>query len=408
MKIIEFIALGLFQLQTNALRSLLTILGIMIGVGAVVGVVSIGEGLHRTVIAQFAQVGGANLIIVQPPLPWVIKDGRRMRRTWREYLTEKDLEAIKGATGKAEAAYPLVGWNARVRYHKASTTGEIQGTLPGYHHAMDWELDRGRFISNWDVREWRRVCVIGDKVATDLFGKLEALGREIKLNGERYAVIGVMKPRILFGQDWGYQIVVPVTTIQNRIVGKDHYDLLFVYAKDTADIGELTADIRRVLRRLHQHGDEFRIESGEAMLATIDRIILILEFVVGGIASISLLVGGIGIMNIMLVSVTERTREIGIRKAVGAKQRHILAQFLVESVILSLFGGILGILCGLAIGYGVSALIEHFSMMSFPGVVSSGSIALSIFFSGGVGVFFGVYPAARASRLDPVEALRYA
>ncbi len=408
MKIIEFIALGLSQLRANALRSLLTILGITIGVGAVVGVVSVGEGLRRSVVAQFAQVGGANLIIVQPPRSWVIKGGRRVRRAWREYLTESDLQSIRAEAERAKAAFPLIGWNARVRYQKASTTGEVQGTLPGYHRAMDWKLDRGRFLSDRDVREWRRVCVIGDKIARDLFGEEKARGREIKLNGERYTVIGVMRPRILFGEDWGHQIVVPVTTIQKRITGNDRYNVIFVYAGNTGDVPGITLDIRRVLRRLHQHGDEFRIESGETILKSIDRVILMLKLVAGGIAGISLLVGGIGIMNIMLVSVTERTREIGIRKAVGAKQRHILAQFMVESVILSLFGGLLGILCGLGLGFGISTVIEHYSDASFPGVVSPGSMGLAILFSGGVGVFFGVYPAARASRLDPVEALRYA
>ena len=283
----------------------------------------------------------------------------------------------------------------------------IQGTLPGYHRAMNWELHKGRFLSNWDVSEWRRVCVIGDKIAKDLFGKQEAIGQEIKLNRERYTVVGVMKSRILFGRDWGNYIVLPVSTVQKRITGKDRYDIVFVYVRDAAHVRQVTRDIRRVLRRVHRHGDEFRIESGESILENVEQVILILKLVAGGIAAISLLVGGIGIMNIMLVSVTERTREIGIRKAMGAKRRHILAQFIVESAVLSLFGGLLGILFGLGLGFGISSIISRLSGESFPSVVSFSAMAVAILFAGGIGVFFGVYPAVRASRLDPVEALRY-
>ncbi len=407
MNILDFIAVGLCQLRVNALRSLLTILGITIGVGSVLGVVSIGEGLRRSVVSQFVQVGGANLILVQPPGPWAIKDGRRVRRAWREILTKRDVEAITGESEGIEAAFPLVSWNTKVRYRKASTTGEIHGTLPGYHRAMDWALSKGRFLSHGDVKEWRRVCVIGDGIHSDLFGKQNAIGREIKLNGERYSVIGVMKPRTLFGRDWGQTIVVPLSTIQKRITGTDHYDVVFVYANDGADVRRVTQDIRKVLGRFHRHGEEFQIVTGESILARTERVILVLKLVAGGVAGISLLVGGIGIMNMMLVSVTERTREIGVRKALGAKQRHILLQFIVESTVLSLFGGLLGIACGLGFEFGISALIEHFSEASFPSAVSVGAIGLAILFSGAIGVFFGVYPAARASRLHPVEALRH-
>lgn len=381
MNILELVVVGLSQLRANALRSLLTILGILIGVGSVVGIVSIGEGLRRSVVSQFAQMGGANLIFLQPPRSWVVKDGRRVRRAWREYLTEDDLEGIRAESDRIEAAFPLVNWNAQVRYRKASAAGMIQGTLPGYHRAMNWELHKGRFLSNWDVSEWRRVCVIGDKIAKDLFGKQEAIGQEIKLNRERYTVVGVMKSRILFGRDWGNYIVLPVSTVQKRITGKDRYDIVFVYVRDAAHVRQVTRDIRRVLRRVHRHGDEFRIESGESILENVEQVILILKLVAGGIAAISLLVGGIGIMNIMLVSVTERTREIGIRKAMGAKRRHILAQFIVESAVLSLFGGLLGILFGLGLGFGISSIISRLSGESFPSVVSFSAMAVAILFA---------------------------
>ena len=407
MNALDLFLIGLSQLQANALRSLLTILGITIGIGSVIGVVSIGEGLRRNVVSQFSQIGGANLVVVQPPRTYQIKNGRRVPRSWREYLTARDLTAIGAEVDRIRAALPLVGWNMRARYQKASATGEVQGTLPGYHQAMDWELARGRFLSHWDVKTWRRVCVIGDKIAEDLFGSLNPVGREVKLNGERYTVIGAMKPRSFFGRDWGNQIVVPVTTLQKRVVGNDYYSIIFVYVENAAHVKSVTRDIRKVLKRLHKRGDAFRVDTGERVLENVDNVTLIMKLVAGGIAGISLMVGGIGIMNIMLVSVTERTREIGIRKAIGAKRVHILIQFIIESAVLSLFGGLLGILCGLGFGLGISSLIEYYSESEFPSVVSWNAVMLAVAISGGIGVFFGVYPAVRASALDPVEALRH-
>ena len=407
MNALDLFLIGLSQLWANTLRSLLTILGITIGIGSVIGVVSIGEGLRHNVVSQFSQMGGAYLVVVQPPRTYQIKNGRRVPRSWREYLTARDLAAIEAEVDHIRAALPLVGWNAQARYQKASAMGEVRGTMPGYHDAMDWEVDRGRFLSHWDVKTWRRVCVIGDKIAGDLFGDLHPVSREVKLNGERYTVIGVMKPRSVFGSDWGHQIIVPVTTLQKRVVGNDYYGILFVYVESAAHVKAVTKKIKKVLRRLHKRGDAFRVDTGERVLKDVDRVTLIMKLVAGGVAGISLMVGGIGIMNIMLVSVTERTREIGIRKAVGAKRVHILVQFIIESAVLSLFGGVLGILCGLGFGVGISHMIAHYSEADFPSVVSWSAVMLAVAVSGGIGVFFGVYPAARASALDPVEALRY-
>ena len=407
MNALDLFLIGLSQLWANTLRSLLTILGIAIGIGSVIGVVSIGEGLRHNVVSQFSQMGGAYLVVVRPPRTYQIKNGRRVPRSWREYLTARDLTAIEAEVDRIRAALPLVGWNTQARYQKASAMGEVQGTLPGYHYAMDWDVDRGRFLSHWDVKNWRRVCVIGDKIAEDLFGDLDPVSREVKLNGERYTVIGVMKPRSVFGRDWGHQIIVPVTTLQKRVVGNDYYSVIFVYVENAANVKSVMEKIKKVLKRLHKRGDAFRVDTGERALKNVDRVTLILKLVAGGIAGISLMVGGIGIMNIMLVSVTERTREIGIRKAVGAKRVHILVQFIIESAVLSLFGGVLGILCGLGFGGGISYLIAYYSEADFPSVVSWSAVMLAVAVSGGIGVFFGVYPAARASALDPVEALRY-
>ena len=408
MYFLELIAIGLSQLRANALRSILTILGIMIGVGAVIGVVSIGEGLRHNVVGQFSRVGGAKLIWVYPPRDHVLKGGRWVRRAWREYLTEEDLKAMLSDVKGSEAAFPQVSWTTQARHKKATTTGRVMGTLPGYDHAMDWELDRGRFISDWDVKAWSRVCVIGTTVAEELFGSKEPIGQEIKLKNDRYTVVGVMASRRIFNDDWGNHIVVPVTALQKRVTGNDRYQMIFVYTRQTADVSKVTEEIKGLLRRLHRHGSEFRVRTGEDALKQVDKVTTIMKLVAGGVAGISLLVGGIGIMNIMLVSVTERTREIGIRKALGAKRRHILSQFIIESVVLSSFGGFLGIMCGLGIGIGISAIIQKYSEADvFTSVVSFSAMGVAVLFSAAIGIFFGVYPAARAARLDPVVALHY-
>ena len=407
MHIWEPIAVGLAQLRANKLRSLLTILGILIGVGSVVGIVSIVEELRGSVVSEFDKVGGSSLIWVAPPRDWERKGGRWVRRSWVDRMKEQDIAAIQAECANVKSVLPFVGGSAQVRFRKAAADGQLRGTSPGYDEAMNWKLAQGRFISYRDIEDWRKVCVIGGKVKDDLFSKDDPIGREVKVNGMRYVVIGVMESKQMFGNDWGDQIILPITTMQKRMTGRDYYDWMFVYVDGPEHVRETVATIQRVVRRNHPHGAEFIIQSGESQLEDIERVITTLKLVAGGIAGISLLVGGIGIMNIMLVSVTERTREIGIRKAVGAKRGHILSQFIVESVVLSVFGGIVGIAFGISLGLGISKVIAQYTQIPFPSVVSYSSVGLAIAFSAAIGIFFGVYPAVRAARLDPVDALRY-
>jgi len=408
MNFLEPIAVGLAQLRANKLRSLLTLLGIVIGVSSVIGIVSLGEGLRVTVMGDFAQRGGATTVLVNPPEEWVRKEGRWVQRPWREYLTTEDLAAIHDETDQVRAALPGVWGAAEARHGKSATTARYTGTSGDYAEGFDWPVDLGRHLTDDDVRYARRVCVIGRQILKDLFQDKPAIGEELELNGDRYEVVGVLEPRVRFGQEQGSEILIPISTAQLRITGNRHLQGITLFAAKLETVNALADAVRRVLRGRHEHGEEFRVRTSEKQMEETDNIIRIMKMVAGGIAAISLLVGGIGIMNIMLVSVAERTREIGIRKALGAKPRHILFQFVVEALVLSLAGGLIGIFAGMGFGLAIATLIQKFAPGSpFTSVVSAGSVAAATSAAMAVGLFFGIYPAWRAARLDPVEALRY-
>jgi putative ABC transport system permease protein len=404
----EPMLVGLGQLRAHRLRSLLTLLGIVIGVAVVIAVVALGEGLKRTVLGEFASSGGAGAIQVQPPQQWERKGGRWVQRPWQEYLTTADLEALREETNDVRAFVPTITGSAQLQYQKTTLSTSYKGTSAAFDKDLDWPLVMGRTLSAEDLRYARRVCVLGHKIYEDLFHGAPPLGQEIKFNGERYLVIGVLEKRVRFGRDEGNLVFIPYSTAQQRMTGTDRLAEISLFAERFEAVDEIVEAIRRVLRRRHEHGDEFKVETSRQQMESANKVIGGMQQVAGGIAAVSLLVGGIGIMNILLVSVTERTREIGIRKALGAKRRHILGQFLAESIALSLIGGLLGIAVGFGLGLGVAALIQSLAPGSpFASVVSLQSILWAVGFAAGIGIFFGVYPAARAARLDPVEALRY-
>ena len=407
MTLLEPLFAGLGQLRAHKLRSLLTLLGIVIGVAAIIAVVSLGEGLRREVISQFIFSGGAGMIEVEPPRQWVRKDGRWVRRPWEEYLTEADMVAMQREIDGLHALVPSVEGSASLQRGKTTVDASYTGTSAAFNEGFNWPVLGGRPLNADDLRLARKVCLLGDDVYATLFQGANPLGKEILLNGDRYVVVGVLDERVRFGRSDGNIVLVPYTTAQKRLRGEDHFSGLTLFVEDLDAVDRVVAAVRRVLRRHHEHGDDFRIETSQGEIDDANEFFRVLQQVGGGIAGISLLVGGIGIMNILLVSVAERTREIGIRKALGAKPRHILGQFLAESVVLSMVGGLLGILTGFGFGLGAAFVIQQLAPGApFTSIVSAESVLWAVGFSSAVGIFFGVYPAFRAARLDPVEALR--
>ena len=412
MILFESIVVACVQLWANKLRSTLTLLGMVIGVGSVVGIVSISEGLRRTVTDEFGKLGGSNLIYLRPQ-SHVLRDGRWVPEKRFEPMTLADIDLVRDASDRIATVLPILGTGADVGHGKASYPGRIEATVPTYVDAFNWEVDSGRFLMDRDLDRRRAVAVVGHDIVKETFGGRSPLGREVKLNGSRYTVVGVMKERELFGQSWGDRVLLPVTTAQRRIFGSKTISGLFIHTKGPEDAPVVIPEVEAALHSVHGKDVSYRIDSGRGILEELEQVILIMKLVTGGVAGISLLVGGIGIMNIMLVSVTERTREIGIRKAMGAKPRTLLLQFVVEAIGLSVFGGLLGVAVGVGLGIGISEAIEHFAQGSdnsrppFTSVVSYSSVVLSLGISVTIGLFFGIYPAARAARLDPVDALSY-
>jgi putative ABC transport system permease protein len=407
MNILEPILIGLDQLRTHKLRASLSILGILLSVGSVTGIVSMGDGLRSTVMKQFDQMGGPSLIWVRPPDQWYRKGNSWVRREWEEYLTTNDVEVIRTAVPNVRFVVPTITTGAQIRYRNVNSPARVVASTERYIEIENWRLDKGRFINTDDMSNAAKVTVIGTELATDLYGKDEPVGKELKIDGFRYTVVGVVSTKRAFSQSNERYLAVPITAVQLRVSGNNRVTRITVMADSPEHAQDVAMLIRNVIRRSHEHADDYQIRTGEGEIDQFNRVVTIMKLVAGGIAGISLIVGGIGIMNIMLVSVAERTREIGIRMALGAKRRSILWQFVLEAVALCMAGGALGIVLGIGIGAGISTYVKSVTHMPFESVITPGLMLFAVLYSAGIGLFFGVYPAYRASKMDPVEALRY-
>src|SRR3989344_853674 len=398
MNITEYFLLALRALRTNKIRSMLTMLGIIIGVASVILLVSIGTGLQAFVTSQFASLG-SNKVFVLPGKVDLKRVGGRPTTPVSKFELD-DVNDIIRSSDVITDVTPVLTQTGTVIYQGEIVSSEVFGVWENYFKMGNFSVEKGSSITQSDVERTRKVIVLGSKPAKDLFGDTDPVGKTVTLGEIRYQVKGVLVSKGgggALGADIDERVVIPFTTALRQF-NQDRPFMLLVEAVDQDAVVEAAGDIRRVLlRRLK--ADDFTVLEQKELLSTITQFLSVITVALGGIAAISLLVGGIGIMNIMLVSVTERTREIGLRKAVGATGRDILLQFLIESVIVSLVGGIIGILLGGAGSLALRSFVQT--------EVTLWSVLLASGFSALIGIIFGVAPAIRAARLDPIEALRY-
>ena len=394
-------------LRVNKMRSALTMLGIIIGVGAVITMLAVGTGAQQRIGDQLASVG-SNLIMIVPGS--TTAGGVRMGAGTQSTLSLGDAEAIQKECPAVLYVAPTLSGVAQVVYGNQNWSTGVTGTTTNMLFVRDWPLTGGRPFTDEEIRSAAKVCLLGQTVVDNLFGGITPIGHVIRIKNVPFTVIGVLdsKGQDPRGQDQDDTIYVPVTTAQKKLFGTAFpgmVRIIMVKAKSTEDLPAAERQITELLRQRHRIGlkqdDDFTVRNLTSMMQAAEQSTKVMTLLLGAIASVSLLVGGIGIMNIMLVSVTERTREIGIRMAIGAKTWDIRLQFIIEALILSLIGGVVGLIIGIAASELVSLLA------GWSTVVSPLSVFLAFGFSGLVGIFFGFYPAYKASLLDPIEALRY-
>ena len=398
----ETILVALQAIRANALRSVLTTLGIVIGVGAVIAMVALGEGAQRRIQSEIERMG-TNVLTVRPGQGFFRGVASGNRR-----LEEDDALALQAQIGDRYGIAPELEQRLQVSYQRWNSSNSIVGTWPSYFEIYDHETAYGRFFDEGEVQGRRRVAVLGFNVPEDLGTPPSLLvGRTIQIRGQAFEVVGVLEEK--GGAAWMQpddQIFIPLSTAMYRVMGnRNRLRSIYVAASSPEDLDAAWADIDRVVRREHRirPGEEadFSIQNSSDILETFNESNATFTLLLAGIAGVSLLVGGIGIMNIMLVSVTERTREIGVRKALGATKRTILFQFLVEALVLCTMGGAIGVLAGI----GGASLITRFA--SWDTVIAPEAVVVALAFSAGIGLFFGIWPARRAAVLDPIDALRY-
>lgn len=399
----ESIIIALDGLRANKLRAMLTMLGIIIGVGAVIAMVSIGMGVKDKVSTSIAGLG-SNLLVVTPGAAKA--GGSKQAAGSGITLNEKDALAIAQEVSGVNLAAPVVSRQYQVVFGNQNWTTSVQGTTPDIMGVRNYNLEEGAFFTTQDVETRARVAVVGKTVADNLFNGGSPIGQTIRINNAPFQVVGVLEAK---GESAGGNqddtVIIPLKTAQERLMGISYVQNINIQATGTDVINQAQADVTALLRARHKLADttpdDFTVRNMVAVMATADETTSMITALLGVVAGLSLLVGGIGIMNIMLVSVTERTREIGIRKALGARYHNILLQFLIEAVVISVAGGLLGIALGIGASYAVS------SIAGWKTIISSIAIVAAFGFSVMIGLFFGIYPARKAALLDPIDALRY-
>ncbi|QXE91944.1 ABC transporter permease [Geomonas subterranea] len=403
----QSLLIALRALRVNKMRALLTMLGIIIGIAAVIAMVAIGAGASKMISDQISSIG-SNLLLVLPGS--VTSGGMRSGSGGTQTLTYDDARAIKAECPSVGAVAPNVRGSGQVVYGNQNWSTVVYGVTPEMVDVRDWTIVGGRNITQSDVDGATKNCLIGQTVADNLFGGTDPVGKIIRIKKIPFAVVGVLgrKGQSPQGQDQDDVIYVPLRTAQRKLLGSQFPNVvgsIMVQAKDAEVLDKAQDEVTELLNQRHRIGPnrevDYTIRNLSELLAVTEQSSKVMSILLGAVASISLVVGGIGIMNIMLVSVTERTREIGIRIAIGAKKRDILLQFLTEAVLLTTCGGLIGMLLGVAGAKLVASLI------GWPTLVSVNTIIIAFAFSAGVGVFFGFYPARKAAALNPIDALRY-
>ena len=436
MNLFECVILGITSLRRNPLRSSLTILGIIVGVGSVVSMVSVGDGSAAMVLREIERTGGIKIVEIYKD-DWdkqsgtlsraageAVRGRSRWRRNRAEHLeTDDAFEILKNARGIVDvvAEDDMPGWS--VSYKGRKKESRIVASTAGYDRSHNWYTLSGRFFNADEVEAASSVAVIGSKIAEEVFLNEDPVGKEIKASRPTYwrgksglyevrlKVIGVMEEKgdAMDTTGWDDRFIIPITTLQERFKGRQDVERIRVEAVDTDTIPLAISDSKQILGRIHNNtGEEYNYWTAEEELATANKVGLVMKALMGGIAGIALMVAGIGVMNIMLVSVTDRTKEIGLRKALGATFNDIITQFLIEASVLTLMGGILGSILGVFMGQGTAALISKFVWegSNWPSVISFETMFIALLVSVAIGVFFGLYPAHKAAKLTPVEALR--
>ena len=391
------------SLIANKMRTLLTMLGIIIGVAAVIALVSVGLGMRAQIQSNLSSLG-SNLIMVYPGAPRT--PGVRPVAGSQETLTLGDYASIAAMTS-IEASSPVIRRSYVLVYKNTNWTTAISGVNEQFEKINNWTLAQGSFITQEQIKRRERVAVIGQTVVKNVFKDESPIGKDIRLNNQPFKVIGVLNGKGSggMGQDQDDTVFVPYTTAMERLAGQNYLNMIYVLGKSDYDLNNIQADIDNLLRVRHKISSkdnvDFQISNMATIMETVSQTTGSITLFLGAIAAISLLVGGIGIMNIMLVSVTERTREIGVRKALGATFQTIMTQFLIEAVAISLLGGFIGVAFGIVSAYGVA------NAMGMPTVISGATILLAFGFSMMIGLGFGLYPARKAAKLNPIDALHY-